>query len=307
MSWEDQGRQYHGWFGHGAAPAGDEPSKVGASAMFDAGNVAARIDAIAYAAVAHMPRSDRHHDSVAFDRLRLGRLRRTMTAWMSARSLSQAAFGEYFADPSTSSAAIKKLRAVAEGAATATTHDDLADASADLAGAMRDVGLERWSWLLNDGAKRADANGPIVLAQATMPTTATDARPTGNPVATTPGRYVDDNPLQWVGQPSFGDGECVALVRAEAGAGAPQAKDLRPGIQVRGNTAIRPGTAIATFNNAGHYDGHAAIYLGQDEYGIQVIDQWNNRDKEGRITSPARPERAVASLQRPPAFAYQSG
>jgi len=41
-----------------------------------------------------------------------------------------------------------------------------------------------------------------------------------------------------------------------------------------------PGTAIATFNKNGDYTNdtngksHAAIYLGQNAVGIQVLDQW---------------------------------
>ena len=52
------------------------------------------------------------------------------------------------------------------------------------------------------------------------------------------------------------------------------------GSAVRGNSDLQPGTVIATFDGAGGYanaqDGssHAAIYLGQDERGIQVLDQW---------------------------------
>ena len=47
--------------------------------------------------------------------------------------------------------------------------------------------------------------------------------------------------------------------------------------------ALRPGTAIATFDPDGRYgnhtDGrsHTAIYLGQDATGIRVIDQWVRR------------------------------
>jgi hypothetical protein len=159
-----------------------------------------------------------------------------MMAWMSARSLSQAAFQKRFIDPSTSDAAIERLRAAAEITRTATTHDDLADASADLAGAMRDIGLEKWPRFLNDAADRADANKPGVMAQAATLIAATDASPTGNPAAAA-GRYVAGNPRQWVGQPSVGTGECVALVRAATG--APQAKDWRRGVQVQGNTNVR--------------------------------------------------------------------
>ena len=269
--------------------------------MFDTGNFAPRIDAIAHTALAHLPRADWHREVVSFDRDRQERLRKAMTAWIGARSLSQAAFGERLVAPSTSGAVIEKLRAAADGVRTATTHDDLTDASADLAGAMRGIGLEKWSWFLRDAAERADAYGPtqgyVVLAQAATPNTVTDASPGGNPAAATvPGRYIADNPRQWIGQPSVGTGECVPLVQAATG--APRSTTWQPGIEVQGNTNIRPGTAVATFDNNGRYTGHAAIYLGQDERGIQVIDQWNMR-QNGRIVDQHRPSERILHFGQP--------
>lgn len=78
---------------------------------------------------------------------------------------------------------------------------------------------------------------------------------------------------------STGSGQCVALVRATDQSLGP-ASLWRRGDAVQGNTALAPGTAIATFTPAGHYanatDGssHAAIYLGQNASGMQVLDQW---------------------------------
>ena len=78
---------------------------------------------------------------------------------------------------------------------------------------------------------------------------------------------------------SVGSGQCVALVQATS-------PDIGPtrtwvcGASVQGNTGLQPGTAIATFDSSNRYgnnlDGssHAAIYLGQNERGIQVMDQW---------------------------------
>lgn len=77
---------------------------------------------------------------------------------------------------------------------------------------------------------------------------------------------------------SVGTGQCVALVQSYAG--APLTKDWAQGDQVKGNTSLASGTAIATFNSNGNYanntDGtsHAAIYIGQDSTGIIVVDQW---------------------------------
>ena len=45
---------------------------------------------------------------------------------------------------------------------------------------------------------------------------------------------------------------------------------------------IRPGTAIATFDDQGHYPTdtngkHAAVYLSHGPQGIRVLDQWNKQ------------------------------
>lgn len=75
----------------------------------------------------------------------------------------------------------------------------------------------------------------------------------------------------------IGTGQCVALVQAIAH--APLTKFWKPGIKVRG-ADLPLGTVIATFDPDGHYgnhtDGrsHAAIYVGQDEFAIRVVDQW---------------------------------
>jgi hypothetical protein len=98
--------------------------------------------------------------------------------------------------------------------------------------------------------------------------------------------YVAVDPERWIGQPSVGSGQCVALVQQATG--APLTAQWRRGALVRGNMALRPGTAIATFDPDGRYgshtDGrsHAAIYLGQDANGIRVIDQWILR-RNGKV------------------------
>ena len=270
--------------------------------MFNPGNFEPRIDAIVHSALAHMPRADWHRDVVSFNRQRLERLRTAITAWIGARALSNAAFEERLIDPATSSAAIGKLRAVAEWVRTAATNKDLAQASADLASAMQDIGLERWPAFLNDAAERADAygavQGNVVLVQVATPNTATDANPGGGPASeAAPGRYVGNNPEQWIGRQSVGTGECVALVQAATG--APLTREWQPGVSVQGNATIRPGTAIATFDSNGRYAGHAAIYVGQDEHGIHVIDQWNIRDSQGHIVGQQPPHERILSLDDP--------
>ena len=73
------------------------------------------------------------------------------------------------------------------------------------------------------------------------------------------------------------------------------------GAPVQGNTALRVGTVIATFNSAGQYanatDGssHAAIYLGQDSSGLHVLDQWAGKDASVRTIPWSHPGAAAAN------------
>ena len=76
---------------------------------------------------------------------------------------------------SMSETALRRLRAAADGADAARTHEDLERASADLAGGMQGVGLERWPGFLRDVADRAGsgqqsgaASGPTA-PQSTQP------------------------------------------------------------------------------------------------------------------------------------------
>lgn len=86
------------------------------------------------------------------------------------------------------------------------------------------------------------------------------------------------NYSQYVGR-STGSGQCVALAQA-ASPDIGATHDWKCGEAVQGNTGLQPGAVIATFDGSGRYanatDGssHAAIYLGQNERGIQVLDQW---------------------------------
>lgn len=68
-------------------------------------------------------------------------------------------------------------------------------------------------------------------------------------------------------------GECVSYVK-QACTGVPVTKLWVKGIKVKGATTLNEGTAIATFDSNGKYQGHAAIYVRQDTSGLVVWDQW---------------------------------
>jgi hypothetical protein len=74
-----------------------------------------------------------------------------------------------------------------------------------------------------------------------------------------------------------GTGQCVALAQATSDVG--YTSSWSPGAQVQGDTDIAAGTVIATFGDDGTYtntygQSHTAIYLGQDDSGLFVEDQW---------------------------------
>lgn len=70
-------------------------------------------------------------------------------------------------------------------------------------------------------------------------------------------------------------GQCVSYVVRVCPTIPARTSEWKRGIQVKGNAnTISAGTAIATFNEAKIYHGHAAIYVKQDDVGIHVYDQW---------------------------------
>lgn len=94
MSWEDQGRQYHMWFGHGTAPdnsksAAPDPSVTGKSTD-------ERALALADGAIAALPTSLPGRAEAQYQHGILPRLKEAMTAWIKGTRLDQATFASRF-------------------------------------------------------------------------------------------------------------------------------------------------------------------------------------------------------------------
>lgn len=96
-----------------------------------------------------------------------------------------------------------------------------------------------------------------------------------------------------------GQTECVEFIKQTLN--APPTMLWREGAKVRKLNSgerdpISRGTAVATFL-AGRYPQHgttgkhAAIYLGQNSEGIQVLDQWNLQGRVLSRTIPWKPRR----------------
>ena len=90
MSWEDQGRQYHMWFGHGTAADKGKKAAPGSSAVGQ--STADRVLALAYGALASLPATRRAQAEAQYNNGTLPRLKEAMTAWLRATALNQAAF-----------------------------------------------------------------------------------------------------------------------------------------------------------------------------------------------------------------------
>ena len=111
---------------------------------------------------------------------------------------------------------------------------------------------------------------------------------TGDPSSSGPGSVAQD----WdsFARQSPGSGQCVVLVQA-ADPAVGLTRTWSQGDQVQGNSSLAPGTIIANFNSQGQYanatDGssHAAIYLGQNSEGTQVMDQWAGRSAHYRTVA----------------------
>jgi len=103
---------------------------------------------------------------------------------------------------------------------------------------------------------------------------------------------------------NFGDGQCVALTKEVGGMSKTTTTSWKKGEKVQANNKILPGTPIATFNGDWddgqgrvHYGpktsphgkggfSHTGIYLGQNESGIFILDQWakDGHPQKARIT-----------------------
>jgi hypothetical protein len=98
------------------------------------------------------------------------------------------------------------------------------------------------------------------------------------------GPYIAARPETFEGR-VVGAGDCVDFVKAAAG--APRTAAWQEGAEVRGNSEIARGTAIATFESDGSYTSesgnHAAIYLYQEDRGVWVYDQWRGQPVHKRL------------------------
>jgi|GEM_PF-2750097 len=166
MSWLDQGRQQHGWFGHGTAQeATDDGSD---DDLFRPDGLSQRISAVVYGAVAALPPALRSRATAPSAAGNLSRLTEVMPAWIDGDRLDQTRFADLFFGRAPDDPVVTDLRSAATSAEMAHSHADLRDATGHLAQAMQTIGLDRWPRFLADAQDRA-RDPATIAAVATSP------------------------------------------------------------------------------------------------------------------------------------------
>lgn len=115
MSWKDQGRQYHMWFGHGTSS--DKVQKGSSDPSVTGLSTDERVLAIVYGAIAALPTSLRGRVEAQYQHATLSRLKEAMTAWIQGTRLDQVTFAARFFGRSADDLVARDLHTSALGAA----------------------------------------------------------------------------------------------------------------------------------------------------------------------------------------------
>lgn len=153
MGWEDQGRQYHMWFGHGTAA--DKGKKTASDPSVIGKSIDERVLALVYGVIAALPAALRRRAEAQYQYGTLSHLKEAMTAWIKGIRLDQATFASRFFGRVIDDPIVRDLHAAAVGAATATSHEEIRDAADKLADAIKGVSVDGWPRFLANASERA--------------------------------------------------------------------------------------------------------------------------------------------------------
>ena len=155
MSWEDQGRQEHGWFGHGTAPPKLKPDGSDRGGRFGPDGLDQRLRAMGHTAIAAVPRTLRHHQAASYKGPALDQLVTTMHGWVRGLLLDRAEFAKRYFGRGVSDPMVDHLWQAAKFAATARNEQELWAGTEHLAAAMQAEGLDRWRRFMANAQQRA--------------------------------------------------------------------------------------------------------------------------------------------------------
>ncbi len=197
-----------------------------------------------------------------------------MAAWVRGTALSRAAFGSWLFGRSADDPVVRSLYGAALGVVTATSHDDLREASGKLAEAMEAVGIDRWPQFVADAQARArdPATQAAIEKSRQPPDPARDAIRPVYPIET----------LLGVGAAAAKGAAAVA--RALAGTGLRQAvPESRPSAE----NAAKPESKTAGNEEMGTVgEAEQAIPLSRSRFG-HTFDK-HGQDATAFLTNRAR-------------------
>ena len=156
MGWETQGRQDHGWFGHGTGPGSPATPSDRTGRSADTGTLDQRIGALVGSLLGHFSPADRKHAALRAEGPAAAHIVKAMRVWIGAARLGGDALAN--ALPGTTSDKVKSLlRDTA--LLTLDAHDvaSLNKAGAALASAVSVMGLDRWGRFAAMAAQTAEA------------------------------------------------------------------------------------------------------------------------------------------------------
>lgn len=165
-SWIYQGRQSHGWFGHGTAPH-DASLPDAASA----GSLAERIRSLGHTLVAGLPRAWRHHDAARLDAEDHARLDRLLTATVGALPLGERTIAGRVFGMHPDAPALPDLLRAARLVRDAHGNADLRAATDAVARAALAIGLDRFKRFLRRADDHLAEQGGLVTLVRDMPGT----------------------------------------------------------------------------------------------------------------------------------------
>ena len=245
MSWEDQGRQEHGWFRHGTAPPKLDDKDAGDRFARTPETLDQRIRGLGHGAIAAMPRRLRYHHAVHFPGPVMEQLVGAMRAWAGGLSLDRAEFARRYFAASANWPAGEHLREAARIVAGARSPADMMAATDQLAAGIQGVGLDRWRQFLSDSQKRAAASSSAVSASSGSVTSSGHAAPPASRAA--PSSLETMFMIDGAYRQRLGRGASAAEIAASRAmlADGASLKDLRAAISVASVFIARRATLVS--------------------------------------------------------------
>lgn len=140
--WQYQGRQEHGWFGHGTGPG--KAVLAACNQSVDRASIEDRASGLIHGVTGALPVSLRGRIEAQYRHEPLPRLKEALAAWIRGARLEPDVFASRFLGRTGDDPVARDLHSAAGFAATATSHADRAEAAYKLADAIKGVGVDGW-------------------------------------------------------------------------------------------------------------------------------------------------------------------